>query len=228
MQLLKKRGLLIFWILLLLDCFFIYTKDESHRIFTKPLLIPILCFYIFLNARKNHYHNTKTLVFLALVFAWLGDILLMQSTRIFFLLGMLAFALTHIFLSITYYRIHKLKLAKCQEAFLATIVVSFICVAVYQFVKSELGSLKIPVIAYMVVISVMAILSANLLGSGLRKTSAINYFIPGAALFIFSDAVLISQMFVFNEIDFLPVIVMLSYGYAISLIGEGFSKLLKG
>jgi len=228
MQLLKKKGLLIFWLFLLLDCYFIYSKDENYRIFTKPLLVPILGFYIFLNARKNHYHNTKTLLFLALVCAWMGDMLLMNTSQTFFLLGMLAFALTHIFFGTIFYRIHKLKLAKCQEAFIATIIIIIADAFLYRFIKAGLGNLKIPIVVYMSIISTMAIMAANLLGSGLRRQSAVNYFIPAAILFIFSDAVLASQLFVFTDTDFLPVIVMLSYGYALSLMCEGFSKLLKG
>ena len=54
------------------------------------------------------------------------------------------------------------------------------------------------------------------------------YFIPGAALFVISDALLALQVFMFNDIDLLGISVMLSYGYALSLFADGFSKLLKG
>ncbi len=64
MQLLKKKGLLIFWLFLLLDCYFIYTKDESYRIFTKPLLVPILGFYIFLKCQKKPLPQYKNIIVL--------------------------------------------------------------------------------------------------------------------------------------------------------------------
>ena len=234
MQLLKKRGLLIFWLILLLDCYFIYSGEISYRIFTKPLLVPVLTFHIFLNARQNYYHNTKTFVFLALIFAWIGDILLLNTGMTYFFFGMLAFACTHVLFSVIFYRIHRLELAKCQEAFIASLLVIFVYSMLYRYVNAQsistrnFHSYRVPVIAFMVVLGMMSILAANLLSSSLRKLSAINYFIPGVILFVLSDSVLLLQVFVFPEVDFLGIIVMLSYGYALALICDGFSKILKG
>ena len=47
MQLLKKRGLLIFLFVLLVDCYFIYTGQDIYRIVTKTALIPILLLKLF-------------------------------------------------------------------------------------------------------------------------------------------------------------------------------------
>ena len=158
------------------------------------------------------------LLFISFVAAWAGDILLLKNdSTYFFLLAMLAFSVTHIFLVIIFYRIHKLKLSKAPEAFIGTLILGAICFEFYKFISPELGSFKLPIIGYMVIICVMCIMAINLLGSSLRRQSAINYFIPGAALFILSDMVLASHKFVFKDLDFLPVIVILSYGYAISL-----------
>ena len=228
MDLLKKRGILIFWLILLADCYFIYTGNEGNRILTKPLLIPVALFYIFLNARKNHYRNSKTFIFLGFIFAWIGDLLLMNKGDVFFLAGMSAFMLAHIFFALTFYKVHKLRFAKSQEAFLAALLLFVACFQLYKFITPGIGAFKIPVIIYMVVISSMGVMVANLLGSSARKTSAIMYFIPGAALFILSDALLALQTFMFNDIDLLSISVMLSYGYAVSLFSDGFSKLLKG
>lgn len=228
MQLLKKRGIFIFWILLLLDCYFIYSGNELYRFFTKAPLVPVLLFYIFLNARKNYYHNTKTLVFLALVCSWIGDLLLLGKGDGFFLGGMAAFMLTHILFAITFYRIHRLNIAKSQEAFIAAIVLVAMDIQLYKYISPNLGGFKVPVIIYIVVISIMVIMVSNLLGSNTRKVQAVNFFLPGAALFILSGAALAMRMFVYTDIAFLDIVVMLSYGYAQSLFAEGFTKFLKG
>ena len=125
MQLLKKRGILVFWILLLADCYFIFNNQEQLRIFTKPLLIPILLFYIFLNARKQHYQTTKILVLTGFFAAWLGDILLMNKSNAFFIAGMAAFVIMHLIYAYTYYKFHKLRIGKSQEAFIAAVVMFF-------------------------------------------------------------------------------------------------------
>jgi uncharacterized membrane protein YhhN len=228
MDMLKKRGLLIFWMILLADCYFIYTGNEWNRLFTKPLLVPVALFYIFLNARKNHYRNSKTFIFLGFIFAWIGDLLLMNKGNTFFLAGMVAFMFAHLFFAYTFYKIHRLRFEKSQEAFIAALVLIVACYQLLKFISTGIGDFKIPIIIYMIVISIMAIMVANLLGSNVRKTSAILYFLPGAALFILSDALLSLQVFMFNDIDLLSISVMLSYGYAISLFADGFTKLLKG
>ena len=229
MQLLKKKGILVFWVILLVDSYFILTKQDSLRFFTKTLLIPILLFYVFLNTRKHHYRTSKILIFFALLAAWIGDILLMFKANTFFIFGMAAFGLMHLLYAYIYYRFHKLRLGKSQEAFVAAIVMFFLCFFLFRYLNKspEFAWLKIPVIIYMITISLMSVMAANMLGTVSRKYNAINFFLPGAVLFIISDGTLSVQKFVFPDEPFLSVIVMISYGYAQSLIADGFSKILK-
>ncbi len=229
MQLLKKRGILVFWIFLLIECYLIFSRQTYYASVVKIMLVPILLFYVFLNARKNHYQTTKTLVFFGLLASWVGDILLINNGDVWFILGMIAFMATHIIYATIFYRIHRLRLYKSQEAFIAAIILFIVCYYLFRFLNtnSSFEPFKIPIILYMIVISIMAIMAVNILGTGSRKQNAINYFIPGAVLFIISDATLSVQKFVFPDENFLSVIIMLSYGYAQSLIAEGFSKTLK-
>lgn len=229
MQLLKKRGILVFWIVLLADSYLILNNQESFRIFTKPLLIPILLLYIFMNARKQHYQHTKMLVLGGLFAAWLGDVLLMNKSNSFFIAGMAAFVIMHLTYAYIFYKFHKLRVGKSQEAFIATVVMVAFCFMLFRFLNksADFAWLKIPVGIYMGAISLMAIMAANMLGTVSRKYNALNFFIPGAILFIISDGTLAIQKFIFPEESFLSIIVMISYGYAQSLIAEGFTKVLK-
>ncbi|WP_298298319.1 lysoplasmalogenase [Hydrotalea sp.] len=228
MRLLKKHGILVFWFFLLADCYLILIEKESLRIFTKPLLIPILLFFIFLNARHNLFKHTKTLVFLALIFAWIGDISLMVSGAVLFILGLIAFIIAHIFFIVTFLRMHPPELKHSQEAFIGVAILFCWNYFVLHFIGPNLGVMKWPILIYMLVISTMAVSTVNLLGSRSKKNLAISFFIPGAALFLVSDSVLALKMFLYTDVSFLGVVVMVSYGYALSLLADGFARYFRG
>jgi len=227
MQLIKKRGILIFWLLLVIDCVYILTNDQKFRWATKPLLIPILLLYIFQNARKNYHRTYKIYIFFALICAWAGDILLLkEDSHTFFLVGMLCFLVMHVFYTLTFLRVKPIKIAKSQEALIASIALIYIAFKVFDFISDDLGTLKFAVLGYMVVVVLMGIAAANTLTSSARRSLALNHFVPGAGLFILSDIILAVDRFHFHE-PFLQVAVMISYGYAQSLLVEGFTKMLK-
>ena len=228
MQLLKKRGIIIFWALLLLDCYFIYTNNNASRIFTKPLLVPILGFYVFLNSKKNYYQTTKVLIFFAFIAAWLGDMLLMGSKEIFFISGMIAFATFHLLIATVFLRFNKIRLVKCQNAFLALLVYLFISYRLIKFLKDGLDGFQVPLIIYIVVMGIMVTAVFNQLESSNRRMNAMAFFAPAAILFVISDSTLALQKFKYFNEGFLSVIVMLAYGYSMNLFSEGFAKVLKG
>ncbi|MBS1579153.1 MAG: lysoplasmalogenase [Bacteroidetes bacterium] len=229
MQLLKQRGILIFWAVLLLDCYCIYSNNHEYRLFTKTLLVPLIGFFIFLNARRNAYPTTKTLLFFALIAAWIGDILLLNNGSTSFLLGMGCFFIFHVLIGIVFYRLKKLNLEKCQEAFLALIVFIVAAIALLKFLKYSLPhEMKVPVIIYMVGLAFMLIMVANQMSNSFRRINTLSFFLPAAALFIGSDGILVVSKYRFDDIPFLDVVVMLSYGYALALLGQGFTKMFKG
>lgn len=228
MHLLKKHGVFIFWLVLLLDSFFIYSEQGLYRFFTKISLVPILVLYIFFNSRNKYHSSSKTLIYVALLFAWIGDILLLNEGTIFFLLGMISFLTTHICFTILFFRIHRLQIKRSQHAFTAGLILFLFSYLLYNFLLPELGNFKIPILIYIIGISSMAIASANLLGSSIRKSAAQMYFLPGAILFILSDTFLALHVFMFSDLAILNISGMLCYGYALNLFAEGFTKLLKG
>ncbi|OIR00176.1 YhhN-like protein [mine drainage metagenome] len=227
MQMLKKIGMIIFWIALILNCYFIYSGQHFAEAFTKIALIPALLSHILLNTRNNHFKNNAILIFTAFICAWLGDILLLNKDEIFFLLGMLAFASAQILFAITFYRIHKIRISKSKEAFIAALILVAALYELYKFIGPNLGSFKIPILIYMGIIGTMAIMAVNLWGSDLKKNIVVMHFIPGALLFIISDALLALRLFMFHDIILLAVAVMFTYGCALSLFAGGFIKLLK-
>ena len=228
MRLLKKHGILVFWFFLLSDCYLILTEKESLRYLTKPVLIPVLLFYIFLNAKPHLFKHTKKFVFIAFLCAWLGDVFLMGKGTFWFIIGMLAFIAAHLIWAAIFIRMHKPEIKHSQEVVIGLAILICWNYAIFHFIGPNLGSMKMPILIYMVIISLMALSTVNLLGSRSKQNLAINFFIPGAILFMISDSVLALKMFLYTDVSFLSVVVMVSYGYAISLLADGFAHYLRG
>ena len=74
----------------------------------------------------------------------------------------------------------------------------------------------------------MAVFAANIISDRGKRNLAVQYFIPGAILFMASDATLAVFKFKYVDVNFLQVIVMITYGYAQCLMAQGFTKYLKG
>ncbi len=145
--------------------------------FAKPVPLLFLIIYSFL---KNF---TSTFFFLFLIFSLLGDIFLISQNRKPFILGLISFLLAHIFLSIQF-----LFNGATFEIY-PTIFISTISFFYYLFLLKYLGKLKIPVLVYLIAISVMLILSTYFIEVSLPL------FI-GTVLFYFSDASLAYGKFV--------------------------------
>jgi uncharacterized membrane protein YhhN len=194
--------------------------------------MPILGFYIFLNARRKQFANSKMLIFLAITCAWIGDILLLKSGDAFFVMALFSFLGTHIFYSIFFYRVHPVADTSSYETvFISMLILGSAYYLMYGFITEDLNDfpkLKIPIYAYAIAIGIMAILAGNIVSNRSKRNLAIQYFIPGAVLFIASDATLAIHKFKYMDVEFLEVIVMMTYGYAQCVMAQGFTKYLKG
>lgn len=232
MQLLKKNGILLFWLILFADCYFLFEKKYDYHTYLKITLVPILMFYVFLNARKKHFIRSKTLAFLGMICAWIGDILLINSGDNFFITGMIAFLGTHIFYSIFLYRLQPINNTTSYEVtIIAALILSVIFFQYFKFMKDDIERVpdfKIPIYIYCVAIGIMTVLAANIYSNAGKRNMSLQFFIPGALLFIASDAILLIHKLKYSDEDFLPVLVMLTYGYGQCLLAQGFTKYLKG
>jgi uncharacterized membrane protein YhhN len=231
MQLFKKNGIIIFWAVLFADCFFLYSENYVYHSYLKAALVPVLLLYIFMNARKKHYLVSKSLVFMAMLFSWIGDLLLLNDSNGFFMWGMFSFFIAHIFYIIFFFRLHPLNLMKATEAILATIVLGVVGYQLYKFLQPELTqmpNLRFSLLGYASAIALMAILATNVFANKSKRALAVSYFIPGAALFIFSDTILVISKFKYPDESYLHVVTVMAYGYAQCLLAQGFTKHLKG
>lgn len=122
-----------------------------------------------------------------LVLSLIGDMLLAWSLdKPFFTLGLLAFLVAHVLYSTAF------TLANGFSAWDLLILVALVagCFAAYKVLALNLGRLKIPVIAYLLVISFMLTKALSSLYLGGIDAPARWLVIVGAILFFVSDGVL--------------------------------------
>lgn len=216
----RKILLVIFLLLLLMHCFSIPVEMNQIRTITKIILVPLLILHLIIN---RSFTSAGYLPMIALLFSWLGDILLLGDGTAFFLSGMTAFVMTHVSYSLGFLKIQPVT-PKDRSYFLypliALLVVS--CM-VFFFLKDHLGAYMIPVFVYMLFISCMAALALHTYANQQVKTIVSYTFIPGALLFVISDALLAINMFRMHH-PVLEVLVMLTYGLAQFFIVRGIQK----
>ncbi len=222
MHLIKKYGILLFGIVLLSHLFFMYNENTALRIFSKLWLLPILVCCLYASAEKAG-RDINLPAFAGLFFAYFGDALLTQNGNLYFLLGMVAFIGTHISNSIYFLQLQPMSFVKNNAALIAGFVLVLVSGAVMGMLGNTLGGFREPIILYMVIICCMAVFATNTFNHPVLKHLAIRYFIPGAGLFVLSDALLALNKFYYQK-PLLDIAVMFTYGLAQCLLVKGFSR----
>lgn len=221
MLLIKKYGLPVFLLVLLLHLICIYLEMSTPRLITKLLLLPILIFYLAAEPGK-----TSVVVYIGLFCSFLGDLLLTRSGEVFFLFGMLAFIGTHVCNIIYFYWLQKGHPGKPMNLVLALVVLSVISGGVYFQLADKLGSFRVPILVYMAIITLMAVMATQTLVNQAILHTAIRCFIPGAALFVLSDGLLALNKFLLHA-GSIDIAVMLTYGMAQYFLVKGFVAVKK-
>ena len=169
-----------------------FNQEEIARIL-KPFLLPLLVVAVYLSEK----FKTKTLLLTALTFSWIGDVILLFANKgeIYFILGLVAFLVSHVFYIVLFSKQAISKTIKNKISFgagIGLIVIYFLMMI--STLAPKLGSLTIPVVIYAVVISTM--LFYALKGSFQWNTIPYQSVLIGAIFFISSDSIL-----AFNKFD---------------------------
>jgi uncharacterized membrane protein YhhN len=217
MEFIKRNGISVFFLVLILHCFFVYFSLPLARGISKSLLLPWLMLYLWANTRGN----LSILAFTGLVFSFIGDVLLLGKGDLYFLAGMLAFVVTHVCNSAYFVQKNDHNNSRLREAFVAALILMVLSISVFGVLNEKLGSFRIPVLVYMLVISIMAILAAHTASNTHIQKISWNCFIPGAGLFVISDTLLALNKFLFED-PLLDIPVIASYGLAECLLVKGF------
>jgi uncharacterized membrane protein YhhN len=208
---------IVFGLVLLIHCWGLYTGIEWMERMTKPLLLVILIGY-FLSGTKQVSSGLKKWVVAALLFSWIGDNLLMfvYADESFFVCGLAAFLIAHIFYGFFFHTIRVYEKIR-EKLFLFLLVFAYYTILM-SVLSPSLGSLKVPVRIYGVVICFVLMLAMHMLYLA-NKKAGVRMF-TGALLFVISDSVLALDKFhrPFMEAG---IIIMITYGLAQLLIVQG-------
>lgn len=185
--------LILFMIVFLaLTIYFQFENNDILRTIFKT--ITSLCFLIIglLGVLITEKHRLKFAIifYVALIFAFLGDILITQN----FIIGMVMFAITQIFLITSYYLIKKISYIE-WIIFGGFIIFDLCLLFLYKDFEFS-GALKIAVIIYALLISFMISKSLDLIKIWKENKLKISLIIVGAILFFISDFILL-----FSEFD---------------------------
>jgi uncharacterized membrane protein YhhN len=210
----------IFWALAIADITGIAAEISLIHTIAKPLLLAMLIAYI-ITAVKTA--PGKNIIVVALFFSWLGDVFLLMEKpgNSFFIFGLGSFLLTHLLYIYYFIKILKLNYKPLQNALLVTAIVVLYGVLLVWFLFPHLGSLKIPVIVYALVICTMLICSITAYKNAFKSAGPL--FISGALFFVLSDSLLAINKF-YTPFAYAGVWVMLTYCLAQYCIVSAFIK----
>jgi len=191
--------------------------NEMLKYISKPLLMPLLAGY-FIYSTKGFSNSLIRWVLSALFFSWAGDVLLMfqEKDSLFFMLGLSAFLLAHVFYIIAFQSIRSREGIKLRPMLLA-IVIAYYAGLIY-LLYPKLGDMRMPVMVYGIVISIMFMLAMHLLF--IKNATAGKLMMAGALLFVISDSVLAINKF-YQPFNGAGIVIMITYGLAQLLIVHG-------
>jgi len=208
--------LIIFGVVSVVYLFTLSKKPSMFQYILKGCLMPLLLsFYI----TSAGYGNIFLPVVLALIFAWIGDVLLVRITNmLWFKLGLLSFLIGHIFYIIAMYEF--IQPVNITVLIISVIVAAFLGAAIYKIIKPS-KQMKIPVIAYETVILLMTISALQLFILQFTGNGYIFglFIFAGSLCFLISDTLLAIRTFRRVKIYFG---VMITYIAAQFLIALGF------
>ncbi len=157
MTFLKRFGFILFGLIAITDILFLALDHNSYRYYTKSFLLPVLLITILLRSADQHHPVSKKLLFIAMGAGTAGDIFLLgtQTHPQYFMYGLGAFLVMQLMYSIYFFRMQSIKKEfVIFQGFVALLLVGYSLTLVGSLYK-YLGDLKIPVIIYAIVISLM-------------------------------------------------------------------------
>jgi uncharacterized membrane protein YhhN len=187
--------------------------------FTKPLItIWLAIFLTVATSLKGRFHKR---MLIGLVFAMIGDVmhLFVTEDESYFSYGLTAFGLCHIFYTRAFYLdfLSAPELDK-KGARLAVILVAFLSTVFFFYLRPHLGSMRVPILAYTLLLSLMLMMAAF---RNLRVNKlSFNLILIGAGIFTICDALVAYNKFVFSFTDS-NALIMLTYMTAQYLITLG-------
>ena len=209
--------MLLFGLALSADLLFTATHLSALRLISKPLIVLALLAY-FLFSTRGLVSSLKAWVVGALLFSWLGDVLLLFETlaSLYFILGLSSFLLAQVAYTVFFNKLRQAESISFKGLLMVIALVYYAILTAFLF--PHLGALKGPVLVYGLVISLM-LAAAMHLGRFPQKWAGVS-IVLGAFFFILSDSLLAINKF-YTSFAGAGLLVMLTYGMAQFFIVRG-------
>jgi uncharacterized membrane protein YhhN len=210
---------ILFALIFVIQLTALYSDSTFLASFIKPCIVLSLLTMLYVSTRlKGRFHKR---LFTGLIFALAGDVLLIYAGKneSYFMYGLMAFLLCHIFYTSAFYLDFKSApdLDK-KGARIAIFLCAILAIGFYFFLRPHLVIMKLPVMIYVLVISMMMMMASF---RNLRvNTSSFNFILFGAMFFLLSDSILAYNKFV-QPINYAGIWIMATYMIAQYLITIG-------
>jgi uncharacterized membrane protein YhhN len=213
----------IYFLVLAAECLAILSGSTLLHVIAKPMLMPVLILGFYLETRK--LDRIGNLILGALFFSWIGDAALLIDSHYgsFFIYGLLAFLTAHICYIAYFYRARKANAVHSFKPFASLLILSYMA-AFYLTIYTFLGAMKIPVLVYAVIITLMLLASIHAFNLRAQNFGVIS--VAGTLIFAVSDSTLAINRFVL-PFKYAPFFIMLTYGVAQFLISDGAARNLR-
>ena len=167
----------------LLPWFLFYEKGEIHKGMVPTKLILSLLFIVAVNVQPHPIPGYFKFLLTGLIFCAGGDLFLALPQKSMFMTGLVSFLIGHVFYIAAFFNAAQLNVWTWIGTALAVIASGWI----YIWLKPHLGKMNLPVIIYILVITVMVSGAFSILGDlRINLTGRILVF-AGALLFYISD-----------------------------------------
>jgi len=229
----------LYLLILAADVILILIRQADYRLYTKPLLLPVLYILLAGQATEGSHKRSKIYITFAIFLSFGGDLaLLYDGEASNFILGLLSFLFAHIAYSLFFLRLKKFALKR-----IAVIIILSIVIVCYMFLLISYlwpgitdQGYGFPVVLYAISLAFMLI-TALYTGTGTRILKvAYQNFIPGAILFVISDSVLAIKKFGVMIGDstyhlhmhmLYSVIIIVTYGFSQLLLVGGAIRIIR-
>ena len=191
---------------------------------SKVMLMPLLALYFYQQSKDIKSYK---FIYLALFFSWWGDIFLMfprdessANAKILFISGLVSFLIGHLNYIIYFIKEVNPKTKVTVIIEKPYLVLPFL-LFIFLFLKllfPTLGTMKIPVTIYGIVITCMMMAAFN--RKNLVSSNSFYLIFCGALLFVFSDSCIAINLF-YKPFDLARIIIMATYIIAQLLIVKG-------
>ncbi|MFL0685047.1 MAG: lysoplasmalogenase [Algoriphagus aquaeductus] len=207
------------------DLTFLIEGNSSLRFYSKPLILLGLILYFYQISKPISTTLLAKSILAALIFSWIGDILLMWPSL--FVYGLGSFLMAQICYIIGFKLAQNTILRREEvnfiKSFFYNLPIYIAAALVFYLVNPNLGNLKIPVIAYILVIVSMVATARD----RFKKCSPASFWqvFIGAVLFFVSDGIIAISRF-FRDFPESGILIMGTYATAQLLIVMGIRSYL--